>query len=685
MFPEGMILVPVTGTVEGVPDGLSVEARFTCDRWLVGPTDDAIVPPFTVVAQAQAGAFVAELPATNDPVWGPAWQYRVVLRYGNKKVTGSLTVPYDEPAGFDIADRLNLDQDPVPAGVAYMPLSLRGAPGGVPSLDEDGVVPLDQLPPLSASSAAWTDITGKPSTFPPSAHTHPIGDISDLQVQLDGKQPAGTYLVPADISNLISSETLTESLADKADLVGGVLASSQIPAIAVTDYRGASANQAAMLAKVGQKGDWTIRTDLGTAWIITGADPTVLGGWTELAYPASPVQSVAGKTGAVTLVKADVGLGNVDNTSDANKPVSTAQQAALNLKANTASLATVATSGDYNDLLNKPAGGSGGGAAVSFVRAQITSGDVVPGAQASWTPMTGLTLAIPAAAGDQLTISMSALLNQTSSDFFELVVVVGGSIVRYSSTNSSSPSAANEGDPSIYPLSGAAIRATTASWNFVATAGDISGGNVTFALAFRGSGSGKAFASTNYPFRWWARNDRAGAVGSTIPGIMRSGSRYAPVFTTFAPPTVVLNEIRHVPIDFYSACTITELACEVTAAVTNAMVRLLVSKAGSNGRPSGNYLYVSPQLVASAVGKVGTGAISVSIAQPGRYFFAALPQVAVPTLRSIGQVPAMYEQASMATYNRCCYSEYGVSGAPVTVGGLSIDAGDAPRVECLIG
>jgi hypothetical protein len=46
----------------------------------------------------------------------------------------------------------------------------------------------------------------------------------------------------------------------------------------------------------------------------------------------APVQSVASKTGAVTLVKADVGLGNVDNTSDANKPVSTATQTALNEK-----------------------------------------------------------------------------------------------------------------------------------------------------------------------------------------------------------------------------------------------------------------------------------------------------------------------------------------------------------------
>lgn len=39
----------------------------------------------------------------------------------------------------------------------------------------------------------------------------------------------------------------------------------------------------------------------------------------------------------LALVKGDVGLGNVDNTSDANKPVSTAQQTALNLKANLAS------------------------------------------------------------------------------------------------------------------------------------------------------------------------------------------------------------------------------------------------------------------------------------------------------------------------------------------------------------
>lgn len=49
----------------------------------------------------------------------------------------------------------------------------------------------------------------------------------------------------------------------------------------------------------------------------------------------APVQSVAGKTGSVALAKGDVGLSNVDNTADADKPVSTATQTALNAKQDT--------------------------------------------------------------------------------------------------------------------------------------------------------------------------------------------------------------------------------------------------------------------------------------------------------------------------------------------------------------
>lgn len=60
--------------------------------------------------------------------------------------------------------------------------------------------------------------------------------------------------------------------------------------------------------------------------------------WSGTAYiyiTSGAVDSVAGKTGVVSLVKADVGLGNVDNTSDLNKPISTATQTALNGKQDT--------------------------------------------------------------------------------------------------------------------------------------------------------------------------------------------------------------------------------------------------------------------------------------------------------------------------------------------------------------
>jgi hypothetical protein len=57
--------------------------------------------------------------------------------------------------------------------------------------------------------------------------------------------------------------------------------------------------------------------------------------WSGSAYiyiTSGAVDSVNGNTGVVTLVKADVGLGSVDNTTDVAKPVSTAQQTALDLK-----------------------------------------------------------------------------------------------------------------------------------------------------------------------------------------------------------------------------------------------------------------------------------------------------------------------------------------------------------------
>ena len=55
------------------------------------------------------------------------------------------------------------------------------------------------------------------------------------------------------------------------------------------------------------------------------------------------------RQGNVNITKANVGLGNVDNTSDLNKPISTATQAALDLKEDKANLKALA----YKDSLTK--------------------------------------------------------------------------------------------------------------------------------------------------------------------------------------------------------------------------------------------------------------------------------------------------------------------------------------------
>ena len=65
------------------------------------------------------------------------------------------------------------------------------------------------------------------------------------------------------------------------------------------------------------------------------------------------------------ITKSMVGLGNIDNTSDANKPVSTAQQTALDFKANTATFVdnevpsgTLDSINDTFTLANTPIAGS---------------------------------------------------------------------------------------------------------------------------------------------------------------------------------------------------------------------------------------------------------------------------------------------------------------------------------------
>jgi len=46
---------------------------------------------------------------------------------------------------------------------------------------------------IALSVADWAEITSKPTTFAPSAHTHSVSDVTGLQTALDGKQASGSY------------------------------------------------------------------------------------------------------------------------------------------------------------------------------------------------------------------------------------------------------------------------------------------------------------------------------------------------------------------------------------------------------------------------------------------------------------------------------------------------------------
>jgi len=148
--------------------------------------------------------------------------------------------------------------------------------------------------------------------------------------------------------------------------------------------------------------------------------------------------------------------------------------------------------------------------AAAFVRAMITTGDVPLPSASQFAPLPGLSLSLPAVAGDQVEFSVWGLLDRNSADnFVETVVVVDGVIVRYASTGTDTANTSNEGDPAMYPeAAGQRFSPMNGPYlSFEVTPGDLDDGMVTLALAHRGPGGGKVFASSVFPFRMAARND----------------------------------------------------------------------------------------------------------------------------------------------------------------------------------
>lgn len=89
-----------------------------------------------------------------------------------------------------------------------------------------------------------------------------------------------------------------------SDLTTGTLPVARLPAVALTDVW-VVASQAAQLALTVEEGDVAIRSDQNRSYIHNGGVAGTMADWSELTA-AGLVASVAGKTGTVTLVAADI-------------------------------------------------------------------------------------------------------------------------------------------------------------------------------------------------------------------------------------------------------------------------------------------------------------------------------------------------------------------------------------------
>lgn len=233
------------------------------------------------------------------------------------------------------------------------------------------------------------------------------------------------------------------------------------------------------------------------------------------------VSSVFSRTGAVVAVngdytKAQVGLSNVDNTSDANKPVSTATQTALNGKETSgaataavsahvalpdphsqyaleSSLSAVATSGQYSDLIGAPS-------PQTRVKALGTTGKIKlqfgPGdTSGTWTVTPAAwRVTVPASVGDILLLDPAVIALVGSDAEMDVCSLNGNTPLRYYSSGTASQGANGHGG--LYMGTQFSNKMSPIRW--VVTVDDIVAGNVTLAYMYR-AGSGITWGSLAYP------------------------------------------------------------------------------------------------------------------------------------------------------------------------------------------
>jgi hypothetical protein len=153
----------------------------------------------------------------------------------------------------------------------------------------------------------------------------PSGGAPNQVLKYGGSSGTATWgaLTSADIPTLALSKISDAGTAASRDIgtsagnvpvldSNGKLDVNVLPAIAISDTF-VVGSEGEMLGLTAEVGDIAVRSDINKTFILRAEPASVVGNWQELLIPTSPVQSVAGKTGAVTLVKGDVGLGNVQN------------------------------------------------------------------------------------------------------------------------------------------------------------------------------------------------------------------------------------------------------------------------------------------------------------------------------------------------------------------------------------
>ncbi len=177
----------------------------------------------------------------------------------------------------------------------------------------------------SAANAAQTSVSNRiPTSY---LDTDPLLSANS-DVKLATQKAVKAYIDEAVTSG---APDATASTKGKIRLAGDLSGTADVPTVP------------ALNNKLNKAGD-TMTGKLTLPSIqITGGTPITdyvlmtdnVGNGTWKPIPSAPVISVNSKQGEVVLSKNDIGLSDVNNTSDINKPISTATQAALNAKEDT--------------------------------------------------------------------------------------------------------------------------------------------------------------------------------------------------------------------------------------------------------------------------------------------------------------------------------------------------------------